>query len=270
MEDKYDTELLRKQILEAMQGDSYWGYRLHELRDRVYSNYPSEDHSKKLMHLIFEESFRMVSEGLIRPNLHFPGDGSVKPQWEAFQLTSYGRMVVEGKSEHPAFVDDYIKRLRTMTPDEIMLDEVVEFYARESAQLFRHEFYASSVVMLGVASEQIVDMVGSAILETLKEPTKGKFRKVMNHRSVSDKIDTIRSTFESSCTDQELRDFFDHSFTGFVTLLRKSRNEYGHPSGTSTTRDEALEYLYTYPQYIKRMYQVIHYYSNRRMEGPEE
>ncbi len=262
MESNYDRELLRMQILESMQSKAAYGHMLHNIRDHVIPKYPIEKRGEKLRDRIFEEVFSLLSDGLIQPYLHI-SQGSVVPKWESFQLTTYGKYIIEKKAEHPYFEREYLKRLSSMVPESMELDEVVMFYAKESVQLFRQDFHTSSVVMLGVASEQVVELIGRAILNTLSDKTKGDFRKVLEHRNVKDKIDRVFELFQSTCDDSAIKDFFDHTFRGFVTLLRKSRNDYGHPSGTSATRDEALEYLNTFPQYIRRMYQVIQYYSQK-------
>lgn len=267
MEILYDRGLLRQQILQAIRDNASNGYSLMMLYDRIKHHYAGRE-SHELRNCTFEEVFRLLSEGIIRPNYIIDGT-QAKLFWDHFNLTEYGKSIIRHGAEHPFFEEDYLSRLRSMIPEGMELSSVVEFYVKESVKLFRYEFYSSTVVMLGVGSEQVVDQLGYAVLDTLKEATKGKFRIVMGHRSISDKIKIIRSTFESSCSDADLKDFFDHAFTGFVTLLRKSRNEYGHPSITSATRDEALEYLYTFPQYIKRMYQVIEYYNNKRIEESE-
>jgi hypothetical protein len=267
MKTEVDRELLRMQILEEL---SFGKGQLIDVVKRVTDKY-QKTRNVNIERVIKEEFFALLFRGCFLPvQDHFYNDwGEIK--WKGFPLTEYGESVLDRRSEHPYFVDNYLSRLKGMVPEGLELDEVAEFYVTESAQLFHHDFYSASVVMLGIASEQIVLLIGDAIQTTLKNKTKDDFKKVMERNDVKVKINEICSKFESSCTDANLKDFFDQSFRGFVTLLRRSRNEYGHPSGTSATRDEALEYLYAFPQYIRRMYQVIEYYNKKqKVEEAEE
>lgn len=257
---EYDRELIRLQLLEIVDhASTSYGVHLHQIHTMIYEKYKGSE-SPELREIVFEELFVMVSEGMIRPETRANNrEGTIR--WQYFEPTNYGREVLRYKGAHPYFVKAYLNRIVESTPAGGKVDIVVEFYVRESAELARIGKYTSSVVMLGVASERIVDLLCDAVLGVLQQKAKSDFAKVMDNQSIKKKVDKVADIVQSTCTDKILLDGFDHIFKGFVTLLRKARNDYGHPNVIQATKGEATAYLATFPEYLKRLNKIIKYYE---------
>ena len=256
---EYDRDEVRKHILNALANpQSDHGLHISHIYQVILPHYRGKE-SLILRKTIVEEVLKMQYEGLLTPAFWMNG-GDIVMRTEFFSLSQYGESVHERMDVHPVFVEEYLRRLESVLPDGYSLDEVVRFYVRESVHLFKQDFHTASVVMLGIASEQVVELLGKSISDTLKDNSKGEFNKILDHNKVSDKINAIVEKVNGTGS-KSVKDFFDHAFRGFVTLLRKSRNEYGHPTKCSATRVEALGYLFSFPEYLRRMYQVIEYYN---------
>jgi hypothetical protein len=264
---EYDRDCLRLQILEQINRcfNKDNGTYLNELDHCIYALYKGKE-SNGLRHAYLEALFSMIAEGLVMPHVRVNSEiGEIR--WQSFGLTEYGRKILEAKGDHPYFVSEYLSRITQILPMGSVLDSVIEFYVKESVELNRIGRYTPSVVMLGVASERAVDLLCEAVLESLAHDSREKFRKVVDGRNMKVKVDELCKKIDAVTLPSNLKDGIDHILRGFVTILRKHRNDFGHPSAVVATKDDALSYLLCFPQYLKRIYMLIEYYQNNNHQN---
>jgi len=60
----------------------------------------------------------------------------------------------------------------------------------------------------------------------------------------------------------DLRDDLDVHLTGIFSMIRRMRNDAGHPTGTTITRAEAYANLTVFPVYIEHAYGLIGWLRN--------
>ncbi len=264
----YDQDVIRIQLLEVLsQSNGSYGIHLHQIHQMMYDKYKGNA-SPDLREILHDELFQMIAEGLVRPETRSNyTEGTVR--WQFFELTTYGKKLLKNRGEHPYFVKEYLSRLTQILPLDSVLDTVIEFYVRESVELNRIGRFTPSVVMLGVASERAIDMLCEAVLESLNSDSRERFRKVVDGRSMKVKVDELCKKIEANTLPSDLKDGLDHIIWGFVTILRKHRNDFGHPSAVVATKDDALSYLQCFPQYLKRVYMLIEYYQNNNRQNEE-
>ncbi len=80
-------------------------------------------------------------------------------------------------------------------------------------------------------------------------------------RSVKVRFDALRNDLLVLNLPTELKDALDIQISGIFTLIRYSRNDAGHPTGQAVDRDMAHGNLLLFPQYCKRVYELIGYFN---------
>jgi hypothetical protein len=137
-------------------------------------------------------------------------------------------------------------------------------YVQESLSTFLGGHYLASTVMLGVASEQCVDLLSEAYSKAIVNPSlKTAFEKKLKQagRSVKTRFDNLRDELLKLDLPGELKDALDIQLSGIFTLIRFSRNDAGHPTGRKVDRDLAHGNLLLFPQYCRRVYELIGYFK---------
>lgn len=223
----------------------------HEIR-RVASDYQSSDALK--LHEIFWELLiqGILAPGIDRSNLDLP----------FIHVTEYGKRCIEANAILPHDPNGYLERLKALIGRP--LDDTVVLYMREGLLTFLGGYYLAATVMLGVASEQCMDLLIEAYGSAMANPAaKTAFEKKMNQagRSVKNRFDALRNELLALTLTPSLRDALDIQLSGIFTLIRYSRNDAGHPTGRVIDRDMAHANLLLFPSYCKRVYDLIEYFK---------
>ena len=72
------------------------------------------------------------------------------------------------------------------------------------------------------------------------------------YEEIDKKLDPIREQLPS-----ELRDSLGTELTGIFQLVRRTRNDAGHPTGVRIEREEAYALLQLFPTYTKLAYDLV-------------
>jgi len=140
------------------------------------------------------------------------------------------------------------------------LDQIVEAYVTESLQTFLLGCHLASAVMLGVASERCIDLLTESYLGAIADAEHQRsFQRRLKRagRSIKRRFDALRSELIGPSLPTDLRDALDIQLSGVFTLIRYTRNEAGHPTTQEVDRLEAHGNLLLFPQYCKRVYDLI-------------
>ena len=186
---------------------------------------------------------------------------SANPDWPFLSLTEFGFEVVREQRWSPYDPDGYLKELREQAPG---LDSLCHMYVEESLRCFRGGCYLATVVMLGAASEAIVNelfdrFVGALEAGSVPESS-GARRKIEKEQSVFRRYAAFRSHFDSLAKPKlpsELGDDLNLQFDGVFNLIRFYRNDAGHPTGTQIERESAFTSLVLFVPYCKRVEDLI-------------
>lgn len=205
--------------------------------------------------------WELLVQNILAPGNRVPG-GGYQVGLPFFHVTEYGESCLEADAVLPHDPDGYLKRLQQQIAQS--LDCIVLDYVRESLLTFLGGYYLSSTVMLGVASERCIDLLANAFTDGIKdENRKATLENKIKQagRSTKRRFDTLRHELLALDLPLELNDALDIQLSGIFTLIRYSRNDTGHPTGQLIDRDIAYGNLTVFPQYCKRVYELIQYFN---------
>ena len=193
--------------------------------------------------------------GPCHSRLLVPGANTRQANLPFFQITEWGRKCLEQGEYLPYDAAQYISRLKTQVPS---IEQSILLYLKESLGSFRAGVYLASAVMTGVACERVLlllrDTVETALptqQRKLKFATSTKKKPI---KQVSDEIwkrlDPVHDQLANNIAKEDLR----AELSGIFDLIRKTRNEAGHPTGREISREEAHNLLLLFPQYCHAVY----------------
>jgi hypothetical protein len=232
-----------------------------EVEDKIIHNisdYYSRDDTLKLYDIFWE----LLIQGMIAPGFN---SSNLELPW--IHVTEYGKRCLEKDSILPHDPDGYVERLKHIVGQP--LDSTVLTYVQESLSTFLGGYWLASTVMLGVASEQCVDLLTEAYLNAIVDPShKGAFEKKLKQagRSVKNRFDSLRDELLKLGLPSDLKDALDIQLSGIFTLIRFSRNDAGHPTGRTVDRDLAHGNLLLFPQYCRRVYELIDHFKTNPVQ----
>jgi len=183
--------------------------------------------------------------------------------WAFLRLTEFGREVVREQRWSPYDPDGYIKELRVQAP---ALASLCQMYAEEALQCFRSGCYLAAVVMLGAASEGIVNELFRHFVAALKAggvpEAPGVEAKIEKEQSVYRKYEAFRKHFDTLVRPKlppELGDDLNLQFDGVFNLIRYYRNDAGHPTGARIERMSAFTSLVLFVPYCRRVEDLVNW-----------
>lgn len=245
---------LRPLVLEALRRNPRTQYATVEnfVRDRV-EGYPAQEDTLTLAEILWD----LLIQGVLAPGL----DGS-NTRFPFIHVTEYGLRCLEADAILPHDPDAYLQRLQQETGQP--LDDIVLTHVRESLLTFLGGHFLAAAVMLGVASERCVDLLIAAYANAITDASrKANFERKVRRagRSVKRRFDALRNDLLALALPSDLQDALDIQLSGIFTLIRYSRNDAGHPTGTPVDRDTAHANLLIFRQYCKRVYALLDYFG---------
>jgi hypothetical protein len=199
------------------------------------------------MHEVNEALWGLVGEGLVYLD---PATQPSPDNWH-WKLSAAGVQAVTGGSWEPRDPEAYLARLRRHSPE---VDPVAVRYVTEALSAFNARCFLASAVMLGVASERIVEGLARSVADyrgesakrlrtALGDPRTSQFSRFTEMRK---QIEPIRPELPDGTADTLTLD-------AVADLLRVTRNEAGHPTGGEIDEDTAYTHLQMAARYILKM-----------------
>jgi len=201
----------------------------------------------------------MLTQGLI-----VLGKDVANPRFPWFRLSPMGRRILEYGSLYFFYdVDSYEKTIKDQIPS---IDDVTLLYLKEAMQAFRVGCLLSGTVMVGVAAEHTFLLL-LEVVET--SPHAAKFRAVRKDRRLLRMVNRFWEVLSQHLAPLpgSLKEGLETEFLGIQNLLRQSRNEAGHPSGTVPGREQVYILLNLFMPYCKKMYQLMDYFRPATAAG---
>ena len=176
----------------------------------------------------------------------------------AFVISDWGKKCLES-GEYVSFdAFKYLSRIETDIPG---FDAIAKQYLKDALASFRIEAYLSSAVMTGVAAERLVILLRDTVSKALPTGTRQqKFKADTSGRSINRVFQEIWRRLEPN--QDVLAAYLDREdvkveIFGIFDLIRKTRNDAGHPTGRQIIRDEADSMLHLFPVYGKTVYATM-------------
>jgi hypothetical protein len=195
---------------------------------------------------VMEVLWGLVGEGLVY--LDTAGQGSGTSNWW-WRLSSLGKSVAHGGNWEPRDVEGYLKRLRAHRP---AIDDVAIRYVEEALRAFNARCYLASSVMLGVASERVINELGHTLADALGAKAT-KLSKLLSSSTsrMAAQFDEMRKLLVQMDLPDGLTDTL--TLDAVADLLRISRNNAGHPTGAVVDEDTAYTHLQMAARYLQKM-----------------
>jgi len=212
--------------------------------------------SEKYDNWILDIAWSLMAEGILIPRL---SEGSGNGLY-SFTLSEYGKTRIQSEPPQPYDPDGYLSKLRESIPS---IDPVIISYLEESLKAFRMHCLLASTITLGCASEKailiLIDACEKAISDT---DQKEKFVKDTKTMSIKKKHDALLTIIDEkiknhSSFPHDLKENLANYLTGIFNIIRRYRNDAGHPSGNKILRDDLYALLVAFPTYLKNIYGLI-------------
>jgi len=200
---------------------------------------------------ITQTLWALLGKGIIYIDISQPAPEN----WE-WCLTNAGEKSASDEQFNPDDPERYLERLKNNVPE---LSSLVYQYTNEAVNCYYNESYLASAVMLGAASEAVFLELAEAsipwlegsgdglqvILENPRQPYVNKFRE-------------FRKRLESRKLQlpTEIADKLSITFDSLLDQYRLVRNEIGHPSGKTITREDQYISLQMFGRYLQTVYKM--------------
>jgi len=197
-------------------------------------------------HEVLEALWGLVGEGLAYLDPAGQGSGTDNWRWRA---SAAGIAAAVGGNWEPRDVDGYLRRLRAYRPQ---VDAIAIAYVAEALRAFNARCYLATSVMLGVASESVINGLGHAIVAVRGEQAT-QLEKLLN--SSTSRLAKQFEEMRKQLVQIDLPDGLTDTLTldAVADLLRISRNNVGHPTGAAVDEDTAYTHLQMAARYLQKM-----------------
>jgi len=178
-------------------------------------------------------------------------------------ITSYGEECMKAGELTPNDPEGFLKRIKAESPT---IDAVTILYLGEALQTFKFGNFLATAVMVGVAAESILQKVVEAVKNALDTPTKkGSFETALNRRrTAKNHHEQVIACLKNSTTPlpTEFDEVLFLHIEGIFHIIRRTRNDAGHPSGTKLERSEANGLLAMFPPYCKTAHRLTEWLAS--------
>ncbi|MFZ0663663.1 MAG: DUF4145 domain-containing protein [Acidobacteriaceae bacterium] len=204
----------------------------------------------------------LIIQGIIVPGIPNQLGNSGLP---SFVITEWGKKALESHEYISYDASRYIQKIKDSIPN---VDEAVVLYLKEALRSFRAGAYVASAVMTGVASEKVLLLLREEVGRALPSERAKKFLSATNRKSTYHTYKEIWSRLEPRHQDlanHMKKDDIKVELAGIFDLIRKTRNDAGHPTGREISRDEADSILHLFPIYCKTAYATFEWLKSNSL-----
>ena len=174
----------------------------------------------------------MIIEGIVRPGQR--GKGGELP---FYYVTEWGKAKLEDHNT-PYDPDGYLRRLRNAIPG---IDSVIVGYITECLHTFRIGCLLSATITLGCAAEKAILLLVEAYGDGLPAAKKTAFKKKTDGQGIRIQYSEFNKMAENHLKGHlpgKIKDGLDTALTTVFNMFRSHRNDAGHPTGRTLSREE--------------------------------
>lgn len=250
-QDDFDNlELVRQIVLRRLKDDTSWNqfdYQWDTRHTGQYVTYENSQLNTRFIVLVIEVMWQLIMQGVITPGMNA---ANLSLPW--FRVTSYGKMVLETERFIPHDPSGYLDGVREVAGTTV--GQAALTYLEEALRCFTSGCHLASVLLLGVAAEAVFLRLCGVISGALQDDTeRTQFDRLQwvkpKHRWVVEKYAALPSEVRRGHLPQSL----DVTLTSLYDLIRRQRNELGHPQEDPPAIDRELAFTYfkLFPTFIK-------------------
>jgi len=210
---------------------------------------------------------RELLQEFVNNNLLFMGYGDDEGfPW--FTLTAFGVECINKNEFLPFDPNGYLVSLQNRVPG---LDSVTLIYLREAISTFNRDFYLSASVALGVAAEALILRMIDSYVAAFGDPQRRlNAEKRYEGKQLRAQYGQFKQDFASlrPTLPRDLYGDFETHLDSIFQLIRVTRNDSGHPSGTVPERAVVMANLQAFPYFAQRVLAIAkHFEGNPITQG---
>lgn len=177
-------------------------------------------------------------------------------------LTPYGVEILTDTSSRVQ-VHDPDRYLATFLNADPPPDAEMMRYLEECVSVFRGAHFLATVVLLGIASERLVEVLAESLRDALGDPAGTEWfnGKYVNKRDISKRFKALSGKLMGEYGEELSSEKLKDAFNGVVTLtfeqIRQARNDIAHPQGREFTWNETSGFLHSFVQYFTYTNRII-------------
>lgn len=228
----------------------------------LHANYTTNFSNGDIIN-IYEQFHLLLNQGIIAPGAL----GNYGPDLPNFHVTEYGKRCLRENEILPYDVDGYLEKVRNI-PD---ITDWVKFYIEEALQCFNANCMEAAVIMLGLASEKIInEQIDSILLffnNSFTDEHGQMSGELISARTISSKysiyikyLNLIRGRIVDPQFTVLLPEMDRLAQNVYANFTRITRNGLAHPADTRMERIEVLMIFISFVKYCKSQYSFINYF----------
>ncbi|HAF27801.1 MAG TPA: hypothetical protein DCG75_02025 [Bacteroidales bacterium] len=190
--------------------------------------------------------------------------GYNNPEWPFLSLTEYGLEVIESELPIPNDISGYLSRINSEISN---LDKVILDYLEESIKTYNINQLLSSTITLGCASEKALLILIDTYGESFEDIEKGNaFKNKIDKKLIKAKFEIFNEDLKRNIQKihSELKEDYQNTLTGIFEMIRRNRNEAGHPTGKKVDKEILFAHLQVFIPYCKYVYRLIDFFENNK------
>jgi hypothetical protein len=228
------------------------------------SNYSGLDNAEKGK--ILEYLWEIIHEMLINGIMYQGSPGDVTGTSLVFlTITEYGKECLLTDNVLPYDPEGYLKELQEQNKN---LDLITLTYVSEAVNAFSRRLFLSATVMLGVASENLINILVDSYTSAIAIPNdKANFKKKITGKGIHRIFKEFKTAFDSinQKLPKVLTDNSDIYLDNIFNLIRYNRNNTGHPTGKKATYKSLYASLQIFAEYSKLIFDLKDYFDNNKI-----
>lgn len=214
---------------------------------------PSENDSNLIREIVWDLIIeRVLSIGMNKSN----------PNWPFLRITKSGiKSLHEEVILHD--VDGVISSLRKKIPE---IDPVIIMYLGECLNTYKIGALLASSVMLGCAAEKgillLIDSYTDWLENNNEKSEASKFRQSVG-KAIARRFEDFEKSFKAHKTSipKDMWEDFDIVINSIFTIIRKNRNEIGHPTGNRIEKDELSAWIHVFRTHCSKIYNLKRHFE---------
>ena len=258
--DYNNLELVRQIVFDRLKNDSKWSQFDNDWDQHSTPWVEFENHNirRRFVVLAHEVMWQLIIQGVLTV-----GSDSSNLNLPHFRITDYGHSVLEEERFIPHDPTGYLKDLKGIKRS--ILTKVAVTYVEEALRCFNSGCHVASVLLLGVAAESVFLQLCEVIQLHLKDNNEKK--KLDNQLPVKTKHRWIVQKYQNlpaAVRRGKLPESLDMTLTSLYDLIRRQRNDLGHPQETPPllNREQAFVFFKLFPGFAQDIQIFAKYCKN--------
>jgi len=244
-----NLELVRQVVLYRLKHDSNWNQLDYTWAyGQSYVQFESQGLRDRFVVLANEIMWQLIMQGVVTP-----GMDAANPTLPFFRVTDYGKKVLEAGRFIPHDPTAYLRDLRAAA--KTALGKVTIAYVEEALRCFTTGCHMASVLLLGIAAESVFlylcDVVHSSLKNVKDQKSFDSLPDLVKprHRWIVDKYLNLPGDIRR----KQLPESLDITLISLYELIRRQRNELGHPQENppAVDREQAFIFFRMFPGFVR-------------------